>query len=107
MSQIRIDDRQQRKHARAAQADLDAVFRRDEHCVARYLTPGARRCWYADAWDARLREANSAADENIDVGIWDITPEGKDLGTVLQLVYNDSRGQHDGGSYRGRSHSGD
>jgi hypothetical protein len=49
----------------------------------------------------------TAADENIDVGIWDITPEGKDLGTVLQLVYNDSRGQHDGGSYRGRSHSGD
>jgi hypothetical protein len=49
----------------------------------------------------------TAADDNIDVGIWDITPAGKDQGTVLQMVYNDSRGQHDGGSYRGRSHSGD
>ncbi|MCX5729645.1 MAG: hypothetical protein NTZ28_12565 [Nitrospirae bacterium] len=49
----------------------------------------------------------TAADDNLDVGIWDMTPAGKDQGTVLQMVYNDSRGQHDGGSYRGRSHSGD
>jgi hypothetical protein len=49
----------------------------------------------------------TAADESIDVGIWDITPAGKENGIVLQMVYDDTRGQHDGGSYRGRSHSGD
>jgi hypothetical protein len=48
-----------------------------------------------------------AADRDIDVGIWDITPGGKGSGAVLQLDYNDARGQHDGGTYRGRSLSGD
>jgi hypothetical protein len=49
----------------------------------------------------------TAADSNIDVGIWDITPGGKESGAFLQLVYDDARGQHDGGTYRGRSLSGD
>lgn len=49
----------------------------------------------------------TAADSNIDVGIWDITPGGKESGAVLQLVYGDARGQHDGGTYRGRPLSGD
>jgi hypothetical protein len=49
----------------------------------------------------------AAVDENIDVSIWDITPAGKENGIVLRMVYDDTRGQHDGGSYRGRSHSGD
>jgi hypothetical protein len=49
----------------------------------------------------------TAADRNMDVGIWDVTPGGKESGAVLQLVYNDARGQHDGGTYRGRPLSGD
>jgi hypothetical protein len=48
-----------------------------------------------------------AADHNIDVSIWDITPAGKESGAVVQLVYNDARGQHGVGTYRGRSMSGD
>ena len=49
----------------------------------------------------------TAADRSIDVGIWDITPGGKESGAVLQLVYGDARGQHGQGTYRGRSLSGD
>jgi hypothetical protein len=49
----------------------------------------------------------TAADRSIDVGIWDITPGGKESGAVLQLVYGDARGQHGGGTYRGRSLPGD
>jgi hypothetical protein len=49
----------------------------------------------------------TAADSNIDVGIWDITPRGKESGAILQLVCGDARGQHDGGTYRGRPLSGD
>ena len=48
-----------------------------------------------------------AADRDIDVDIWDITPVGKGSGTVVKLVYNDARGQHGVGTYRGRSMSGD
>jgi hypothetical protein len=49
----------------------------------------------------------TAADSNMDVGIWDVTPVGKESGAVLHLVYNDARGKHDGGTYRGRPLSGD
>jgi hypothetical protein len=49
----------------------------------------------------------TAADSNIDVGIWDVTIGGKESGAILQLIYNDARGQHDGGTYRGRPLSGD
>ena len=49
----------------------------------------------------------TAADVKIDVDIWDITPGGKESGAVLQLVYGDARGKRDGGTYRGRSLSGD
>lgn len=49
----------------------------------------------------------TAADRSIDVGIWDITPVGKESGAVFQLVYGDARGQHGQGTYRGRSLSGD
>ena len=49
----------------------------------------------------------TAADVKIDVDLWDITPGGKESGAVLQLVYDDARGKRDGGTYRGRSFSGD
>jgi len=49
----------------------------------------------------------TAADIKIDVGIWDITPGDKESGAVLQLAYDDARGKRDGGTYRGRSFSGD
>jgi hypothetical protein len=49
----------------------------------------------------------TAADSSIEVGIWDVTPGGKESGAVLQLVFDDTRGQHGEGTYRGRSQSGD
>ena len=49
----------------------------------------------------------TAADTNIEVGIWDITPGGKESGSVLQLVFDDTRGLHGEGTYRGRAQSGD
>ena len=49
----------------------------------------------------------TAADVKIDVDLWDITPGGKESGAILQLVYGDARGKRDGGTYRGRSFSGD
>ncbi len=49
----------------------------------------------------------TAADIKLDVDIWDLTPGSKEAGAVLQLVYGDARGKRDGGTYRGRSFSGD
>ncbi len=49
----------------------------------------------------------TAADIKLDVDIWDLTPGIKESGAVLQLVYGDARGKRDGGTYRGRSLSGD
>ncbi len=48
-----------------------------------------------------------ATDRDIDVGIWDVTPGGKESGAVLQLVFDDTRGEHGIGTYRGRPQSGD
>ena len=49
----------------------------------------------------------TAADRNIEVGIWDVTPGGRESGAVFRLVFDDTRGLHGEGTYRGRSQSGD
>lgn len=49
----------------------------------------------------------TAVDSDIEVGIWDVTPGAGESGAVLQLVFDDTRGQHGVGTYRGRSQSGD
>ena len=49
----------------------------------------------------------AAADRNVEVGIWDVTPGGRESGAVFRLVFDDTRGLHGEGTYRGRPQSGD